>query len=885
MLRIFRARTLQRYVLREFAISFVLALAGCTLMMLLSVCFMKAQDYEEFGLTMGKVVLLCPYLLPRALAWAVPPAAMIAVTMVFGRLSAENEILAAQGGGAPLRVLAFPLILCGVLLSGFCLWCNQGGQRWGNDKICNEVLMINKDEFFANLEKTAQSVSLKLDAGGMVRINWLPVQTDTRSGVVRHPMHIAYFQNQEVGQTVLARDYVRHFEKGPGGTRVLVLTLKDAQVFGERQPSQQPVSGRSPEAGDMQSYCGEVTMEITLPAASKLLDFGQSRGDKGWMENRAHAVQIKNTYSGRDTFMLARAADFGASIVAGSPLDGAGPLLCGQSWSDVRIASEGMFEKGGALDRQRAENAECCRKLGLSFLPISTVILGLGLGLLVRKSQRLLGFLLGLAVYALLYYPLMIATRELANVAKFSLWIMFVPNLLLMLIGYSLWRAYERGWLETLAEIVASVGRILAIPYRLLVLLWQPVLALRRVGVKLFRTRTDGYVTGAFVGPLLVVLLAVAASIVALDLVYHGEEVLDGVLHAGEPLAGPIRSQFLAVLHVFAFYGISSLEMICDVLPLLLLVAGMLCVSTLVRNNEHLIFKASGIPLQRAFRPIIAATLLFSLCVTVVRETAMPSLIMFRDILKPMVYHRVASPTALAMHTVDNAGNPVLFQMSQYDSIKKQGAALRVYALNIDARMPVICGDRVWWDDDLKAWKLASDPPKTGPGSERKDLLPGKLINIHVEGLGKNPPVPAPPDIRPVHMEVSPISQWSGAITPSFLQCERLGSGVLSLDELWAASRVRPDRPDLQVDWWRRISEWTMGVFLLWMTIPLLVSEQRGPFVGVALSILVGAATWALNLGCASQAHAGVLREWAPVLPPAILFVLGSVHYYRRMQT
>ncbi|HYG74165.1 MAG TPA: LptF/LptG family permease [Planctomycetota bacterium] len=891
MLRIFRSWTLQRYVLGEFAISFVLAVTACTLLMLLGVFFMKAADYEEFGVTTGQVAMLFPYLLPRALSWAIPPAAMIAVTTVFGRLSAENEIIAAQAGGAPLRVLAFPILIAGLLLSGFCLWCNQGLLSWGNSTIRNEIFKLDKPEFFTNLERPGNSVPLKPEGGGVVHINWLPHEKDEKTGQIRRPIHIAYFQNQDVGQTVLARDYTADpSQVDQFGSRILVLTLKDAQVFGERQPQSGAGGTNRPNLSDMQSFCKEFTLQITLPRPSKLLDLGKTRGEVGWWDNYEQAELIKNSRHARHHFMLQRAAEFGAHAVAGSPADAAAPLLAAQSWNEARIASEAAYGTGGARDRANAEEAECYRKLGLSFLPLSTVILGIGLGLLVRKSARLIGFMLGLLVYALLYYPMMIVSKEMVRGGLLPLWALFIPNAVLLLMGYVLWRAYERGWLENISSWLSSVIQS--------VVDWREAFSkpleslsgvVRRFGFALFRGKTDGYITGSFVAPLFVVLLSVSAIRVTLDLFQHGEEVIDGIQRAAEPLDGIKRTQAQAVVDVFSYYGIRALEMICDILPLLILLAGVLCVTAIVRNNEHLIFKSSGIRLQRAFRPIIATTLMLSLAVTAMRETCMPALIMTRDYLKPLVYHRNPAPTALAIHTVDSENRPVLFQMSQYSSTKREGTALRIYHLGRDERTPVITADKAYWDGT--AWKLRTDTHKLVAFNSRQPQLPkdpasrfaphGYLISYSSEGHAGAAPQPDG-EIRQVRTQKKPIAEWRGAVTPAFLESERLGSGVMGLTELQAASRVKPE---LNVEWWRRISEWTLAVFLLWLTIPLLVSEVRGPFMGVALSILLGGMSWALTVACTEAGRTGAWPSFAPLFPPILFLVLGSITYYRKMPT
>jgi len=886
MLDILRPRTLQLYILREFGIAFGLALAACTLFMLLGIFFMKAADYEEFGVTLWQVALLSPYLMPKALALAVPLAAMIAVTTVFGRMSAENEILAAQAGGAPLRALALPILLCGCALSVFGLWCTQGGLRWGSTKIRNEVFKIDNLDFFASLEKPGNSASLTLENGVVVRINWLPWVRDPETQSVRRPIHIAYFQNQEAGRMVLAKDYTSRYDKSSSGSdRILTLTLKDARVLGERSHAVDNKSNHL-DLEDMKSFCSESTLEISLPPPSKIVSLGDTRGERGWMDNYELAGSIGATLRSREAFALQRAAELGAHIVTASPADPAAPCFCAESWHEARISSEAI---GGAYERALAEEADGYRKVGLGVLSLSMVVLGIGLGLLVQKSQRLIGFLLGIVVYALLYYPLMILSKELAREGRLPAWTLFVSNLVLLLLGYALWRAYERGSLGALPGRLAVVGATAGQRISGLVsALRRPFSALREYGAGVCGKKVDGYIAASFVGPLLVVLLVVAALLTSLDLVEHGNEVIEGVMKARDPLPGlPWRMESEAILDIGAYYCIRALEIICDLLPLLVLLAGVLCITALVRNNEHLILKSSGVPLQRAFRPIILVSLVFSLGVAVLRETEMPSLIMTRDHLRPLVYRRAPSPTALAFPTLDAFGRQVLFQMSQYDSLKREGRNLRIYQVTEQGRMPLILADRARWNG--RAWQLETEPPAPllakgqteAKGAEKPKQIPcGYQISPEEEPADGAPDAGAA--VRPVRTAKTEVAEWRGAVTPPFLECERLGAGVMGLRELAEASKVKPE---LKVEGWRRLAAAAMSVFLLWLAIPLLVSETRGPVWGVGLSILIGAAYWGLSLACMEGARRNLLPVWAPLIVTALFCALGLARFYRGMAT
>ncbi|HYF52528.1 MAG TPA: LptF/LptG family permease [Planctomycetota bacterium] len=885
--------TLQRYVLREFWKIFSLSLLACTLFILLMTLFRQAGEWEEYGISVTQVAALSPYLMPHPLAYAVPLAVLLAATMVFGRLSAENELLAAQAGGAPIRVLALPIVLSAALLCCGTLWCTQAGLRWGYSSIKNDVLKISKPEaFLKNLQKEGTSFTLPLEGGEIVRINMLPHVRDEEAGKVRRPIHISYFSGQDVGKTILAEDYEVDSSLVGKADRTLTLRLIDMQVLGS-----QPMFAR------------DIVKPFPLPPLDKVIKIDDSRGKRGWMQNWNEASRTRESLKRRRQFLLQRAADLGAMAAASSPLDCAAPVLSAAAWADTRIASEAMYGTGGALDRIRSDEAECFRKLSLSLVPISMAFLGIGLGLLVRKSQLLIGFLLSLVVYALGYYPIMIVCKELSNAGSAGLWIAWLPNVILLAAGYALWRAYERGWLGALPPWLASLGpKISTGAHTAAVSVWRPFAALRDMMIGFLRYKTDGYVSGAFLVPLLVVLITVAALFTALDLVEHGGEVLDSIMRAGEKRAGvEARATTTAVLDVMTYYAIRALEVVCDLLPLLILLAGVLCVFTLVRSNEHLILKSSGVRLQRAFRPIIILTLIVSAGVTVLRETIMPELIMQRNFLKPLVYHRNPAPTALALHTTDLNGSPVLFQMSQYSSGQRAGRDLRVYLLGErrEGRIPAIVADQAVWTGD--AWQLKTDlsraarsplaalssgnenkPPAEATDASGKKAAPdANIVNygflIRTDASGEEQAAFTVPDKQPPKKPRMTMPEWRGGVTPSLIESDRLGPAVMSLRELRAASEVKRE---YAVEFYRRAFEVFMAVFLLWTSLPLLLKEEtRHQFLGIGLSIVVAAAYWGLNVGCAEAARENILPLWGILIPHAIFMGLGVWNFYFSMET
>jgi lipopolysaccharide export LptBFGC system permease protein LptF len=848
------------YVLREFCKVFGLALLACTLFMLIATIFITTREYEEYGVSVGQISLLFPYLLPKPLALAIPLAAMIAATMVFGRMSAENEIQAVQSGGAPIRVLALPILLISTFLCLISLCLNQWGLEWGTSTIRSEILKVdNPAATLKNLEKEGASVTHKTEEGGMVRINVAPHETDLKTGKVLRPIQITTFEKDTVGRTILAQNFTYDPSQMTPTSRTLVIKLLNMQVL-----DQDPF------------FTHEFVTEFNLP---RLSDIGNSRSSRGWLQNYADAGKLRSELESRYAFLLRRMAEFGAQAAAGSAMSPAAPGLCSSCWADARLSWDSIHADGGALENACADEIEFWCKIALGLLPISLGVLGIGLGLLVRKSQRLVGFLLGILVYVLVYYPLLIFCQELVLAGAAGFWVIWVPNVFLLLLGYALWRAYERGRLAALPGWLAVLTTACANWLRLL---WhelsRPFSKLHGWSIGLLRYKADGYMAGSFLVPLLVVLFSVGGLFVALDVMEHGSQIVEGILRANENIA--TRTSSGAIMDVAAYYAISVLEWICDLLPLILLLAGVLCIYMLVRNSEHLILKSSGVPLQRAFRPIIGIALILSVAVVLLRETVMPGLILRRDQLKALVYSKSLSSTALSLYTTDMEGQPVIFQMSQYSSRERSGRDLRVYLLSEakGRRIPAIIADFANWNG--KAWSLQIDPNR-GEAAQKQPLKP--LLNYGFKVV--NTEMSNERALRPVLSNKCKLAEWAGGVTPAIIESERLGGGVMGMSELLAASHVKRE---FSVELWRRLPEVLMGLFLLWSAIPLLLKEEvRRPLLGVGFSILLGALYWALNVGSVEAARVNLfhLPTWTPLFPHILFLCFGFWQYHVAMET
>lgn len=121
-------RIFVRYVWSELLVVFGTSLAAITLIMI--VCGLVAEALRQ-NLSLGPIVRLIPYILPNALSFAIPGTSLLTVCVVYGRMSAANELTALKSAGvSPLKMIT-PAMLLAFLLSLLSVWLNDVAFSWG----------------------------------------------------------------------------------------------------------------------------------------------------------------------------------------------------------------------------------------------------------------------------------------------------------------------------------------------------------------------------------------------------------------------------------------------------------------------------------------------------------------------------------------------------------------------------------------------------------------------------------------------------------------------------------------------------------------------------------------------------------------------------------
>ena len=102
-------KTLDRYLIREIALPFALALVVLTFLLMIPPILREAEAFIAKGVEWSIVVRAMGLLLPQALSLTIPMAVLLGILVGFGRLSADREFVAMQAGGISLLRLLRPV--------------------------------------------------------------------------------------------------------------------------------------------------------------------------------------------------------------------------------------------------------------------------------------------------------------------------------------------------------------------------------------------------------------------------------------------------------------------------------------------------------------------------------------------------------------------------------------------------------------------------------------------------------------------------------------------------------------------------------------------------------------------------------------------------------
>src|SRR4030081_2962864 len=118
-------KLIDRVISRELLVNVLFAIVVLSLVLVVGNIFRKLLPLlVNHDVPVEYLITFIAYVLPFSLIFTVPWGLLTAILLVFGRLSAENELVALRSNGVSVTRICIPLAVIAVLCTIGCLWLN-----------------------------------------------------------------------------------------------------------------------------------------------------------------------------------------------------------------------------------------------------------------------------------------------------------------------------------------------------------------------------------------------------------------------------------------------------------------------------------------------------------------------------------------------------------------------------------------------------------------------------------------------------------------------------------------------------------------------------------------------------------------------------------------
>ena len=118
-------KILDRYVLRQVLVTGLFAVTILSVVLVLGNIFKQLLELlVNHDAPLELIVSFIAYILPFSLTFTIPWGFLTAVLLVFGKMSAEHELIALRSSGVSIPRICIPVFLVSFICVGICLWIN-----------------------------------------------------------------------------------------------------------------------------------------------------------------------------------------------------------------------------------------------------------------------------------------------------------------------------------------------------------------------------------------------------------------------------------------------------------------------------------------------------------------------------------------------------------------------------------------------------------------------------------------------------------------------------------------------------------------------------------------------------------------------------------------
>lgn len=369
-------KILARYILREFFPPFLIALICLTFILIFNDLFRLTQLFVQKGVNPLYLIELLIYVMPATLVLTIPMASLIAILLALGRFSTDNEIVAMKAHGIGFHQVMMPLLILTGVFSIIDLGLIDYAMPQANRAYATLTRDIRRHNPAVVLEEA--TVMKELESEGKL---WMYESTDAVSGRMQN---VKIWDGIWNGKPRFS--HAREAELGFQSGRAM-LTLYDGHTY-------------EPAADNSDSF--RVTafqkQELALQLKEEL--------ERGEFQNQTPRTM---NFSQLQTFVAA-------------------------------LQKSLQTSENPAYTRKRLRNAEVeyHKKLAIPFACLAFGLIGVPLGMMVKRSGKMIGFGIGLVLCAVYYLLLQVGQNAGLNGVLSPALAMWFPNIVIGILGIAM---------------------------------------------------------------------------------------------------------------------------------------------------------------------------------------------------------------------------------------------------------------------------------------------------------------------------------------------------------------------------------------------------------------------------------------------------------------
>jgi len=328
-------------------------------------------------------------------------------------------------------------------------------------------------------------------------------------------------------------------------------------------------------------------------------------------------------------------------------------------------------------------------------------------------------------------------------------------------------------------------------------------------------------------------------------------------------LLADISKNHISALVVADYFRYLIPYMVYELAPLAALVATLITLAILAKNNEVVAFKASGISLYRLILPLALAGCVVSAGMFLLSETYLPTANTRQNALRNEIKGRPAQTYQQPTRQWIYGENSKIFNYDVFDPGLRMLGDLTILELdpNTFSLKRRVYADRATWDPTQNAW-----------------VLTGGWVRDFDEGLVKSY---SPFKATSLAEMTEPPSYFQRDVHPADqMNWRQLNDYIISL------RKAGFDTSRLTVQWYEKFSWPLIAVIVVLLGAPFaFLVGTRGAISGLAVAVGISIIYWAASALLESMGTAGLLPAVLAGWSADTIFVFLAVYFFLRMPT